>query len=641
MIKVKLPDGSILEMESGSSALDVAKKISSGLAKEAVVAVVNGEPYDLTRPLPESGEPVSVEIKKFDDREGRETFWHSTAHIMAHAVKDLFPDVRVAIGPAIDEGFYYDFDKEEPFTPDDLVKIEKRMAELVKENLPFVRKEISRKEAYTFFAGQGESYKLELLEAIPEDETVSLYTVGDFVDLCRGPHLPSSGLIKHFKLVSIAGAYWRGDERNKALQRIYGVSYPQKSMLEDYIERRKEAQKRDHRKLGKELDLFIIDNEVGPGLVLWTPNGAAIREVIEDFWRKEHRKNGYHLVFTPHLGRDTLWQTSGHLAFYQENMYAPMEIDEQKYFIKPMNCPFHIKIYQRKRYSYRELPLRWAELGTVYRYERSGVLGGLLRVRGFTQDDAHIICRADQVEAEILRVLKFSIYMLKSFGFEDFHIYLSTKPAEKFVGDEQMWELAQNSLKKAIEAEGIAYDIDEGGGAFYGPKIDIKVKDALRREWQLSTIQFDFNLPERFDMVYTAQDGTFHRPYMIHRALLGSLERFFATLIEHWAGNFPLWLAPVQVIVLPVSDKHNEYARKIYDELFERDFRVEIDDSDERIGYKIRAAENRKIPYMIIVGAKEEEANNISVRKHLKGDIGSMTMAEFIEKTSDEIKSKK
>ena len=640
MIKVKLPDGSILEMESGSSALDVAKKISSGLAKEAVVAVVNGEPYDLTRPLPESGEPVSVEIKKFDDREGRETFWHSTAHIMAHAVKDLFPDVRVAIGPAIDEGFYYDFDKEEPFTPDDLVKIEKRMAELVKENLPFVRKEISRKEAYTFFAGQGESYKLELLEAIPEDETVSLYTVGDFVDLCRGPHLPSSGLIKHFKLVSIAGAYWRGDERNKALQRIYGVSYPQKSMLEDYIERRKEAQKRDHRKLGKELDLFIIDNEVGPGLVLWTPNGAAIREVIEDFWRKEHRKNGYHLVFTPHLGRDTLWQTSGHLAFYQENMYAPMEIDEQKYFIKPMNCPFHIKIYQRKRYSYRELPLRWAELGTVYRYERSGVLGGLLRVRGFTQDDAHIICRADQVEAEILRVLKFSIYMLKSFGFEDFHIYLSTKPAEKFVGDEQMWELAQNSLKKAIEAEGIAYDIDEGGGAFYGPKIDIKVKDALRREWQLSTIQFDFNLPERFDMVYTAQDGTFHRPYMIHRALLGSLERFFATLIEHWAGNFPLWLAPVQVIVLPVSDKHNEYARKIYDELFERDFRVEIDDSDERIGYKIRAAENRKIPYMIIVGAKEEEANNISVRKHLKGDIGSMTMAEFIEKTSDEIKSK-
>ncbi|MCD6417171.1 threonine--tRNA ligase [bacterium] len=641
MIKVKLPDGSILEMESGSSALDVAKKISSGLAKEAVVAVVNGEPYDLTRPLPESGETVSVEIKKFDDREGRETFWHSTAHIMAHAVKDLFPDVKVAIGPAIDEGFYYDFDKEEPFTPDDLVKIEKRMAELVKENLPFVRKEISRKEAYTFFAGQGESYKLELLEAIPEDETVSLYTVGDFVDLCRGPHLPSSGLIKHFKLVSIAGAYWRGDERNKALQRIYGVSYPKKSMLEDYIERRKEAQKRDHRKLGKELDLFIIDNEVGPGLVLWTPNGAAIREVIEDFWRKEHRKNGYHLVFTPHLGRDTLWQTSGHLAFYQENMYAPMEIDEQRYFIKPMNCPFHIKIYQRKRYSYRELPLRWAELGTVYRYERSGVLGGLLRVRGFTQDDAHIICRADQVEAEILRVLKFSIYMLKSFGFEDFHIYLSTKPAEKFVGDEQMWELAQNSLKKAIEAEGIAYDIDEGGGAFYGPKIDIKVKDALRREWQLSTIQFDFNLPERFDMVYTAQDGTFHRPYMIHRALLGSLERFFATLIEHWAGNFPLWLAPVQVIVLPVSDKHNEYARKIYDELFERDFRVEIDDSDERIGYKIRAAENRKIPYMIIVGAKEEEANNISVRKHLKGDIGSMTMAEFIEKTSAEIKSKK
>ncbi|MCD6531711.1 threonine--tRNA ligase [bacterium] len=639
-MKVKLPDGSIIEVAPGATPMDVAKSISSRLAKEALVAVVDGKLWDLVRPLPQKNEPVSVEIKKFDDPEGRQTFWHSTAHIMAHAVKDLFPEVKVTIGPAIDMGFYYDFDKPEPFTPDDLAKIEARMAELVKSDLPFIRKEVSRQEAYELFNSMGENYKLELLEDIPEDEVVSIYQVGDFVDLCRGPHLPSSGYIKYFKLLSVAGAYWRGDERNPMLQRIYGISFPKKSQLEEYLKWREEAEKRDHRRLGKQLDLFLIDNEVGPGLVLWTPRGAMVLQIIEDFWRKEHLRHGYQLVRTPHIGREILWQTSGHLDFYRENMFPRMEVEGQGYYVKPMNCPFHIKIYKRRRYSYRELPLRWAELGTVYRYERSGVLHGLLRVRGFTQDDAHIICRDDQVEDEILEVLRFSLYMLRSFGFEDFHIYISTRPEGKSVGSPQMWELAQNSLKKAVEREGIDYDIDEGGGAFYGPKIDIKLRDALNREWQLSTIQFDFNLPERFDMTYVAADGTFKRPYMIHRALFGSMERFFATLLEFTGGNFPVWIAPTQVAVLPVSEKYLDYARRVFDRLFAEDIRVELDDSSERIGYKIRAAETIKIPYMLIVGAKEQETGAVSVRRHGEGDLGQMPLDEFVDRIKREIEKR-
>ncbi len=639
-MKVKLPDGSIIEVAPGATPMDVAKSISPRLAKEAVVAVVDGKLWDLTRPLPEKDEPVSVEIKKFDDPEGRQTFWHSTAHIMAHAVKDIFPEVKVTIGPAIDMGFYYDFDKPEPFTPDDLARIEARMAELVKSDLPFIRKEVSRQEAYELFKSMGENYKLELLEDIPEDEVVSIYQVGDFIDLCRGPHLPSSGYIKYFKLLSVAGAYWRGDERNPMLQRIYGISFPKKSQLEEYLKWREEAEKRDHRRLGKQLDLFLIDNEVGPGLVLWTPRGAMILQIIEDFWRKEHLRNGYQLVRTPHIGREILWQTSGHLDFYRENMFPRMEVEGQGYYVKPMNCPFHIKIYKRRRYSYRELPLRWAELGTVYRYERSGVLHGLLRVRGFTQDDAHIICRDDQVEDEILEVLRFSLYMLRSFGFEDFHIYISTRPEGKSVGEPEMWELAQNSLRKAVEREGIDYDIDEGGGAFYGPKIDIKLRDALNREWQLSTIQFDFNLPERFDMTYVAADGTFKRPYMIHRALFGSMERFFATLLEFTGGNFPVWIAPTQVAVLPVSEKYIDYARQVFDSLFAEDIRVELDDSSERIGYKIRAAETMKIPYMLIVGAKEQETETVSVRRHGEGDLGQMPLEEFVDRIKREIEKR-
>lgn len=640
-MKAKLPDGSELEYEAGATPLSLAERISQRLAKAALVAVVDGKLWDLTRPLPENiAEPISFRILTFDDQRGKETFWHSTAHVMAHAVKDLFPDVKVAIGPAIDMGFYYDFDKKEPFTPADLEKIEARMMEIIKADLPFIRKEVSKEEAYKIFDEAGESYKLEILSEIPEDETVSIYIVGDFVDLCRGPHVPTTGYIKHFKLLSIAGAYWRGDERNPMLQRIYGISFPKKSQLDEFLKIREEAEKRDHRRLGKELDLFMFDQSVGPGLVLWTPNGSAVREVIEDFWRKEHRAHGYKLIYTPHIGRSVLWQQSGHLEFYKEYMYPPMEFEGQQYFVKPMNCPFHIKLYNRKRHSYRELPIRWAELGTVYRYERSGVLHGLLRVRGFTQDDAHIICRPDQVEDEIREVLKFSLYILRTFGFENFKIYLSTRP-EKFVGDPKDWDLAEHSLKEAIEALELPYEIDEGGGAFYGPKIDIVLKDALGRAWQCSTIQFDFNLPERFDMTYIDKDGTPKRPYMIHRALLGSIERFFATLVEHYAGNFPVWLAPVQVVVLPVSEKYIGYAREVYSKLFNEDLRVELDDSSERISYKIRAAEVRKIPYMIIVGAKEVEAGTVSVRRHGVGDLGQMTLSNFIKNLRNDIKNKK
>ncbi|MCD6595472.1 threonine--tRNA ligase [bacterium] len=639
-MKVKLPNGDIIDISENSSPLDVAQKISSGLAKQAVVASVDGELWDLSRPIPDNDEPSIVEIKKFDNDDGKKTFWHSTAHIMAYAVKNLFPDVKVTIGPAIDNGFYYDFDKSVPFTPDDLAKIEAEMKKIVDADMPFERTEISRNEASKMFESMGENYKLELLEAIPDDETVTIYTIGGFVDLCRGPHLPSSGYLKCFKLLSIAGAYWRGDERNPMLQRIYGISFPKKSQLDEYLKWLEEAEKRDHRKLGKQLDLFLMNNDVGPGLVLWTPKGTMILEIIEAFWRKQHLKNGYQLVRSPHIGRENLWQTSGHLDFYADNMFPKMVVDGQGYYIKPMNCPFHIEIYKRKRYSYRELPLRWAELGTVYRYERSGVLHGLLRVRGFTQDDAHIICRADQVEDEIVKVLNFSLFMLRSFGFEDFHIYISTRPKEKSVGEPQKWELAQESLKKAVERENIPFDIDEGGGAFYGPKIDIKLKDALEREWQLTTIQFDFNLPERFDMTYTAQDGSFQQPYMIHRALLGAMERFFATLLEHCGGNFPLWLAPVQVSVMTVSEKFVDYAQEIANELIDNDIRTELDDSDQRIGYKIRSAEGQKIPYMIIVGAKEEQNRNISVRKHIAGDLGSMPLGEFIDRLKSEIDSK-
>jgi threonyl-tRNA synthetase len=557
---------------------------------------------------------------------------------MAHAVKNLFPEVKVAIGPAIEDGFYYDFDIARTFTPEDIAAIEKEMEKLVRQNSPIVRKEMSKDEAAAFFTEKGETYKVALLDAIP-DETVTVYEEDGFVDLCRGPHLASTGRIAAFKLLSIAGAYWRGDEKNKMLQRIYGTSFSNPRDLKEYLNFLEEVKKRDHRKLGKELDLFSLSDNVGGGLVLWHPKGALIRKTIEDFWRDEHQKNGYDFVYSPHVGRATLWETSGHLGFYRENMYSSMEVEGQEFYVKPMNCPFHIEIYKNKLRSYRELPMRYAELGTVYRFERSGVLHGLLRVRGFTQDDAHIFVAPEDMEQEVIRVLGFVVRMLKTFGFEDFTAYIATKP-EKAVGDDRMWEQATQALKVAADKANLAYEMDEGGGAFYGPKIDIKIKDALGRLWQCSTVQFDFNEPERFDMNYIGVDNQQHRPYMIHRALLGSIERFFGMLIEHYAGAFPLWLSPVQVSVLTISERHAGYARSLAAALSARGVRVEADLDGEKIGNKIRKSTIRKIPYSVIIGDKEAADNAVMLRRRNGENIGPFGVDELISFLLEKINSR-
>jgi threonyl-tRNA synthetase len=580
-----------------------------------------------------------VEIITFQAREGKEIYRHSTSHLMAHAVKDLFPETKLAIGPAIEDGFYYDFDCPVAFAPEDLEKIESRMKELVKQNNYFTRKVLPRNEAIDLFKRINEDYKVELLEEI-QDETVSLYEEGGFVDLCRGPHLPSTGRIKAFKLLSIAGAYWRGDEKNRMLQRIYGISFDSKEDLKKYLEFLEEVKKRDHRRLGRELDLFSINDDIGPGLILWHPDGAIIRKTIEDFWRNEHLRAGYKLLYTPHIAKLDLWCRSGHVDFYRENMYSPMEIDEVSYEIKPMNCPFHIGIYKSKLRSYRDLPVRYAELGTVYRYERSGVLHGLLRVRGFTQDDAHIFCREDQIEEEIISILDFTLFILGIFGFEAYDIYLSTRP-EKYVGTLDKWERATDALKLALDRKGLTYAIDPGEGVFYGPKIDIKIKDSLNRSWQCSTIQVDFNNPERFDVNYRGSDGREHQPTMIHRALMGSLERFFGILIEHYAGAFPLWLAPVQVAVLTIAERHSEYAKDVYARLQNCDIRAEMNDENEKIGYKIREATLRKIPYLVIIGDKEIAEEKITVRRRSGENIGPFTVDEFIRIIEEETKTRR
>ena len=564
---------------------------------------------------------------------------HSTAHVMAQAVKRLYPETLVTIGPAIENGFYYDFDREEPFKPEDLQKIEKLMHEIVKENFPVVRSELNKEEALKFFEGKGEKYKKELITEI-EDEEVSIYTQGEFADLCRGPHVGSTGDIKSFKLLSVAGSYWRGDENNKMLQRIYGTAFYSRKDLGEYLDRLEEAKKRDHRKLGKELDLFHVDEEIGSGLILWHPKGALVRTIIEDFWRKEHYKNGYQILYSPHIARAHLWETSEHLNFYKENMYSPMDIDGTDYIVKPMNCPFHIKIYNSRLRSYRELPFRWAELGTVYRYEKTGVLHGLLRVRGFTQDDAHIFCRPDQLTEEISKALDFTIFILRSFGFEEYQIYLSTKP-DKFVGSEESWEKATTALKGALDKSGMAYEIDAGEGVFYGPKIDVKIKDSLGRAWQCSTIQVDFNLPERFKISYIGEDGQPHQPIMIHRALMGSLERFFGCLIEHFAGAFPTWLAPVQVRILTITDNHIKYAEEISEFLKKDGIRVELDSRNEKVGFKIREAQTSKIPYMLIIGDKEIKDKEVAVRKRKEKKTETMDSEDFLSKLNKEIISKK
>ncbi len=607
-----LPDESILEVDRGMTAAEVAGLIGPGLAKDALAACVEGKSVDLTTPLDHDGD---FEIITFASGRGKEVFWHSSAHVMAEAVLDLFPGTKLAIGPPIEEGFYYDFDAPEPFVQADLEKIEKRMQEIIDADARFTRRECSIAEARSLFDRKGETYKLEILDQIEHpSERISLYTQDGFVDLCRGPHIPSTGRIKAFKLLSVAGAYWRDAEGNPQLQRIYGISYPDKKMLRDFLKRREEAARRDHRKLGRELDLFSLQEEGGGGLVFWHPKGGLVRHLIENFWREEHLKNGYDLVYTPHIARLALWDRSGHTGYYAESMYPPFDIDGNPYQLRPMNCPFHILMYKSRLHSYRELPLRWAELGTVYRYERSGVLQGLMRVRGFTQDDAHIFCTKEGIEQEISRTLDFSLYMLRSFGFSKMKIYLSTRP-EKSIGEDADWEQAEGSLRLALAKAGVEYDVDEGAGVFYGPKIDICVKDAIGREWQCTTIQFDFNLADRFDLTYVGADGNRHRPFLVHRALLGSLERFFGVLIEHYAGAFPIWLAPVQAIVLPIVDAVNDYAAEVHQKLRAAGIRAKLDDRGEKINLKIREAEKNKIPYMLVIGVREAETGTVTVRR--------------------------
>jgi len=632
-ISVKIPAGKSLILQQGVTAGDALKELVSNKVRKQTVAVrENGVAIDLSRPLENDAvlEPVTS-----DSEEGLDILRHSAAHIMALAVRQLFgSDIKVAIGPSIENGFYYDFDRQEPFTPDDFDKIEKKMADIVAARLPFIRKELPVAEAIEFFGKQGEKYKVELLKEM-EVDTVSLYQQGDFVDLCRGPHLPDSSWLKAYKMLRVAGSYWRGDEHNPMLQRLYGTAFYDKKELKKYLDQLEEAKKRDHRRLGKELSLFTIQDQIGPGLILWQPRGALLRRLIEDYWKDEHYRHGYELLYTPHIARRDLWKTSGHLDFYGENMYSGMEIDEVEYQIKPMNCPFHIGIYKSNKHSYREFPLRWCELGTVYRYERTGALHGLLRVRGFTQDDAHIFCRKDQLQDEIFNIIDLNLHILKTFGFDQYNVYLSTRP-EKYVGSDDNWEAATEALKQALVKKGLDFELDPGEGVFYGPKIDIKIKDQLGRSWQCSTIQVDFNLPERFEMSYTGIDGNEHQPIMIHRALMGSLERFIGVLIEHYAGAFPLWMAPEQARILNITDDQYEYSEAVYERLRKLSVRVEKDLRNEKLNYKIREAQLMKVPYMIIIGEREKEEGTITIRKRNGENLPPMTPQEFVEIVSRE-----
>jgi threonyl-tRNA synthetase len=577
--------------------------------------------------------PIDQKLRGMDEHLYR--MRHSAAHIMAEAVLTLFPEAKFAIGPPIENGFYYDFDLPRPLTPEDLEEIERLMRESIAADKPFQPEDVAKDQALREFADQ--PYKVELIEGI-EAPRVGVYTHGGFRDLCEGPHVESTGKVGAFKLASVAGAYWRGDEKRPMLQRIYGFLFKTEEELEEHLRRLEEAQKRDHRRLGRDLDLFSTHEEYGPGLIYWHPKGGRVRTIIEDFWRAQHYAAGYDIIYTPHIGRSTLWEISGHLDFYAENMYSPMDVDEQDYYLKPMNCPFHIQIYKSGVRSYRELPLRFAELGTVYRYERSGVLHGLTRVRGFTQDDAHIFCRPDQVEEEVSRTLDFVLFMLRTFGFMEYQVSVSTKP-EKAVGNDDDWRAATDALRRAVNRAGLEYEIDEGGGAFYGPKIDLHIKDALGRAWQCSTIQFDFNLPERFDIAFIGEDGREHRPYMVHRALLGSIERFFAVLLEHYGGALPLWLSPVQAKLIPIADRHIEYCEKVADEMRAAGLRVEVDARGERMQAKIRDAQLHKVPYMLIAGDRDAAAEQVSVRTRIGDDLGGMPVYQVIDRMRDEVET--
>ncbi|MBE0460981.1 MAG: threonine--tRNA ligase [Candidatus Aminicenantes bacterium] len=572
-----------------------------------------------------------------ESEEALDVLRHSASHLLAHAVLDLFPGTQTGIGPAVENGFYYDFLREQPFTLEDLAAIEQKMNEFSQRNIPIERMVIPKEEAIRLFKDKGQQLKVELVQEKAGEE-VSCYKQDSFIDFCLGPHVPSTGHIKHFKLLSVSGAYWKGDEKGLQLQRIYGTAFYNKKDIDDYLLLLEEAKKRDHRKLGQELDLFSFNENLGPGLILWHPKGGAVRKVIEDYWQEAHLKDGYGLLYTPHIAKLDVWRTSGHTEFY-DAMYPPIYGDGVEYELKPMNCPFHIMVYKSRQRSYRELPLRWAELGTVYRFERSGVLHGLMRARGFTQDDAHIFCRPDQLEEEIQRVILLAIRVLKTFGFNEYDIFLSTRP-EKHAGKIEDWDKATHALEKALNNEKLDFQVDKGEGVFYGPKIDIKIKDALRRSWQCTTIQLDFNLAERFDITYVGEDGQFHRPFLIHRALLGSLERFFGVLIEQYKGNFPLWLAPVQVVILPIADRHNNYAEKLDGIFREEGIRSFVDLRREKVGYKIREAENQQIPLILIVGDREVERQTISLRVHTKGDIGEVSLNDFLEKIKELIKNK-
>jgi len=633
-IKITLPDKSVKEYPKGVTVLKVAKDISEGLARVALGAVVNGKTMGMQETIEED---ANVKIVKFEDKEGKEIFWHTSAHIMAHAVMKLFPDVKFAIGPPIENGFYYDFDTEHRFTPEDLEKIEAEMKKIAKEGHELERYTMPRDEALEYFKEKDEVYKVDLIENLPEDEIISFYKLGDFVDLCAGPHLLDTKKVKQVKLLSIAGAYWRGDENNKMLQRIYGTTYEKKKDLEEYLDRLEEAKKRDHRKLGKELDLFSIQEE-GPGFPFFHPNGMVVRNVLENFWKEEHVKRGYDEIKTPLILSEELWHQSGHWEHYRENMYLT-EIDEKDYAIKPMNCPGSILIYKSHMHSYRDLPLRWGELGLVHRHELSGTLHGLMRVRSFTQDDAHLYMLPSQIKDELIGVIELADYMYSVFGFK-YHVELSTRP-ENSMGTEEQWELATNSLREALEEKGIDYIINEGDGAFYGPKIDYHLEDAIGRTWQCGTIQLDFQMPERFDISYIDKDNEKKRPVMVHRTILGSIERFMGILIEHYAGKFPVWLAPVQATILPISDKFNDYAYEIKKEMEEKGLRISIDNRAEKIGYKIREARLKRIPYMLIVGEKEVEGRLVSVNKRDEGDIGQFKLEEFENMVIKEIEEKK
>jgi threonyl-tRNA synthetase len=640
MIQITLPDGAVRSYDKGVSSLDVAKSISEGLARNVLAAKINGNIVDANLPIQED---ANLQLLTWNDDDGKKTMWHSSAHLMAEALEALYPGVKFGIGPALENGFYYDVDLgENTISSNDFPVIEQKMAELAKHKNNYIRKEISKADALTFFKEKGDEYKLDLIKDLTDGE-ITLYEQGNFIDLCRGPHIPDTGFIKAIKLTSIAGAYWKGDEKNKQLTRVYGITFPKKQELDEYLMMLEEAKKRDHRKLGKELELFTFSEKVGQGLPLWLPKGTALRERLVDYLKKAQHATGYEQVITPHIGHKDLYVTSGHYEKYGADSFQPIKTpaEGEEFFLKPMNCPHHCEIYKSKPHSYKDLPIRYAEFGTVYRYEQSGELHGLTRVRGFTQDDAHIFCRPDQVKEEFIKVIDLVFMIFKALGFHDYIAQISLRDKEnraKYIGSDENWNKAEAAIIEAAAEKGLKTVVEYGEAAFYGPKLDFMVKDAIGRKWQLGTIQVDYNLPERFQLEYMGSDNQKHRPVMIHRAPFGSLERFVAVLIEHCAGNFPLWLTPEQAVILPISDKYNDYAKKVFDVLKNYDIRAAIDDRDERAGKKIREAEMNKYPFMLVVGEKEEQAGQVAVRKHGGEDLGSLSIEAFAEIVNQEVK---